>query len=108
MDGMLPPWTSWWPPGELEALVPDDDQRAALVESCPPIPASLLAERLPALGEEGLGRTSYLRLSTLYEPFAAQAEEAGWPVRRLEAHHLAILSSPAAVVDELRTLSVAN
>lgn len=42
------------------------------------------------------------RLSSGYDAFADQAEQAGWPVHRLEDHHLAILTSPVEIADTLQ------
>ena len=101
VEGWLPPWTSWWSREQLEAMLPDGQLRNVLIETCPRLPASLFTEVLPGVGEHELGPCSYIRLSSGYEPFAAQAAEAGWPVRRLQGHHLAILATPAAVADIL-------
>jgi hypothetical protein len=102
VEGWLPPWTSWWSREQLEAMLPDEQLRNVLIETCPRLPASLFTEVLPRISEHELGTCSYIRLSSDYEPFAAQAAKAGWPVRRLEGHHLAILATPAAVADILR------
>ncbi len=101
VEGWLPPWTSWWSREQLEAMLPDEQLRNVLIETCPRLPASLFTEVLPGIGEHELGPCSYIRLSSGYEPFAAQAAEAGWPVRRLQGHHLAILATLAAVADIL-------
>ena len=106
VDGWLPPWTSWWTPEQLEALLPDAQLRRLMVESSPRVPLRLLTEALPTVDEDNLGRCSYVRLSAWYEPFAQRAEEAGWTVRRLDADHLAILTSPSEVVDVLQELSL--
>jgi hypothetical protein len=86
-------------------MLPDGQLRSALIEACPRLPASLLSEVLPSVGEHELGTCSYIRLSTNYEPFAAAAGKAGWPVRRLTGHHLAILTTPAAVADALQDIA---
>lgn len=101
VEGWLPPWPSWWPPEQLHAMLPDERLRRLLVDTCPRLPASLFSQSLPALGDHELGACSYLRLSGVYNTFADQAEQAGWPVRRLEGHHLAIVTSPAEVADSL-------
>ena len=38
VDGWLPPWTSWWPPEQLEALLPDAQLRDLVVQSSPRLP----------------------------------------------------------------------
>ncbi|MBT2520022.1 hypothetical protein [Arthrobacter sp. ISL-28] len=101
VEGWLPPWTSWWSPEQLGAMLPDEQLRNALIEACPPLPESLFTEVLPNVGEHELGTCCYIRLSSNYEPFAAAAGKAGWPVRHLTGHHLAILTTPGAVADVL-------
>lgn len=104
VDGWLPPWPSWWPPEQLQAMLPDAQLRALVFESSPSVPVSLLTEVLPAAGEDNLGTCCYIRLSAFYEPLAHKAEEAGWLLRRLDAGHMAILTSPTEVVDASETL----
>jgi hypothetical protein len=40
VDGYLPPWHLWWPPGTLERLLPDNEERALLIEEVPRLPRS--------------------------------------------------------------------
>lgn len=105
VEGWLPPWTSWWPPEQLRVMLPDEQLRNLMVDTCPRLPVSLFTEVLPGVSEDGLGVCSYVRLSSVYDPFADQAEQAGWPVRRLESHHLAVLTSPAEVADTLQDVA---
>jgi hypothetical protein len=102
VEGWLPPWTSWWPAEQLRVMLPDEPLRNLMVDTCPPLPLSLFTEVLPDVSEDELGRRSYVRLSSTYDPFADRAEAVGWPVRRLESHHLAVLTSPAEVLDTLQ------
>ncbi len=105
VEGWLPPWTSWWPAEQMRAVLPDEQLRSLLVESCPRLPASLFTEVLPTVSEQELGACSYIRLSSVYDAFADQAEQASWPVRRLEGHHLGILTSPTDVADNLQDVA---
>ena len=106
MEGWLPPWPSWWPPEQLEAMLPDAKLRELMIDSSPRVPVTLLTEALPAAGHDDLGTCCYIRLSALYEPLAQKAEKAGWLVRRLDADHLAILTQPTEVVETLQCLGV--
>jgi len=101
VEGWLPPWTSWWPAEQLRAMLPDEQLRSLLVESCPRLPAGLFTEVLPTLSEQELGACSYIRLSSVYDAFADQAEQA---VRRLEGH-LGILTLPTDVADSLQDVA---
>jgi hypothetical protein len=105
VEGWLPPWTSWWPPEQLRAMLPDEQLRSLLVDTCPRLPASLFSQVLPHLSDHELGTCSYVRLSSAYDTFANQAEQAGWPVHRLQGHHLAILTSPTEVADSLKEVA---
>jgi hypothetical protein len=105
VEGWLPPWTSWWAPERLHAMLPNEQLRSLLVDSCPQLPASLFSEVLPNLSDHELGKCSYVRLSSVYDIVADQTEQTGWPVRRLERHHIAILTSPAEVADNLQDVA---
>lgn len=104
VDGWLPPWASWWPPEILLALLPERHQRDRLVQSSPRLPVTLFDETLPAANEGHLGVCCYLRLSSAYDDFATRAERAGWPIRRIDAHHLAILTAPQQIAETLQAL----
>jgi hypothetical protein len=58
VDGWLPPWTSWWSPEQLQAMLPDTQLRKLMIESSPRVPVSLLMEALPAAEEDNLGTCS--------------------------------------------------
>lgn len=105
VNGWLPPWTSWWPRGQLHAMLPDEQLRDLLVHTSPRLPASLFDQALPTVSNDLLGRCCYVRLSNAYEGLAARAERSGWPVDRLDAHHLAILTAPRGVTDSMQTLT---
>jgi hypothetical protein len=102
VDGWLPPWTSWWPPEQLQDVLPDVQLRRLMVESSPRVPLSVLMEELSAVGEDNLGTCAYIRLSAPYE---ALAQKPGWPLRRIDGNHLAILTSPIEVVEALQHLN---
>lgn len=106
VEGWLPPWPSWWPLEHLETILPDEHLRHLVVDTCPPrLPLSIFTEVLPHVSEHELGTCSYVRLSSTYDAFTDQAEQAGWPVHRLDDHHLAILTSPAKIAETLQDLA---
>lgn len=104
VDGWLPPWTSWWPAETLHSMLPEQHQRELLVQSSPRLPATLFDQGLPDANEEHLGPCCYVRLSSAYDDDATRAERAGWLVRRIDAHHLAILTAPEQVAASLQAL----
>lgn len=101
-DGRLPPWHRWFEPDPLVELVPDPAVRAAIEAEQPEIPVSYMKEQRPTVTWPG--PSGYLMLSPPYADEARQAEESGWPVRRLDAHHLAPATDPAPVADALLDL----
>lgn len=102
VDGRLPAWDRWWPPGALERLVPDADVRAALLDELEPIPIGYFEELAPEL--DLAAPAAYLQLSGAYVEEAQIAGRKGWPVVRLPLHHLAILTHAEAVAGALESL----
>lgn len=103
INGWLPPWTSWWPSGQLEALVPDARLREALIDDCPQLPITLFTEAHSQATDQDRGQRTYIRLSNGYDTVADDVAKTGWSVRQLDAHHLAVLTDPAEVVELLAT-----
>lgn len=95
-EGVVPPWDEWFPPGTVEELLPDPAVRGRFRAELPRLPLAYFGERAPARTAPP-GRCAYLRLSDAYEAEARQAEGAGWPVERLDAHHLAPLTEPERI-----------
>ena len=103
LEGWLPAWHEWWPPGALERLVPEAQAREALIAELSPIPAAYFEEPAPAAALDV--PAACLRLSGAYDAEAAQAQDRGWPVRRLALDHLAILTRPEPVALALQALA---
>lgn len=105
VGGVLPAWTSWWPPGEMEAQVPDQTDRAALAETAPCLREAVYDVDVPAKpGWEPASR-AYLRLSPAYTDQAQRAAERGWHVRQRDGNHLDVLTrAPAVAADVLQLL----
>lgn len=104
VGGLLPPWNEWFPPGTLEAILPDADTRSRFVAELPRLPLSFIQEPAPVI--EGWERVpcGYLRLSEVYDAPADQARELGWPVTRYEGHHLSMLTDPRDIAAHLEGL----
>ena len=103
VDGRLPPWDQWWPPGALERLVPDNDQRMALIGELEPIPVGYFEELAPELEFDAPG--AYLQLSGAYVEESQISGRKGWPVVRLPLHHLAMLTHAEAVAGAVQSLA---
>lgn len=103
-DGWLPPWSRWWGPEALEALLPDPELRGHFDAGCPSLPLAMFAEATPASPGWADRPGAYLRLSDAYQQPADQARALGWPVIELAGHHLSVLSDPALLLDPLLDL----
>ena len=104
VGGVLPPWTSWWPPGELEAQVPHDGDRAALIAATPALPEAIYDADVPAPAGWEPASCSYLRLSPAYATQAEDAAARGWHVEHHESRHLDVLTRARDVAAAVQRL----
>jgi pimeloyl-ACP methyl ester carboxylesterase len=86
-EGRLPRWQRWFTPDPLVELVADAELRAAIADEAPEVPIAFLKEERPDV--EWNGPAGYVQLSDAYTADAREADARGWPVRRLDSHHLA-------------------
>ena len=93
--GQLPPWSQWFPPGAVEALLPEPDLRARFLAGLPRLPLSYFTEPAPAAVWPG--PQVYVRLSGAYVDEAERMRADGVPVITLDSHHLAILTDPVTI-----------
>ena len=105
VDGRAPPWPDWLPAGLLERLLPDRRMRETLIGGAPSVPLAFLDEPAPDGPASTRPGYAYLQLSEAYDREAAQARASGWPVGRLEGHHLSIATSPSVVAAALVELA---
>ncbi|MHA6799761.1 hypothetical protein [Bounagaea algeriensis] len=101
----LPPWHLWFDADPLTELVPDAALRNSLSSEEPEVAAAFLTEARP--DADWNGPAGYLQLSPPYAAVAAEAAERGWPVRRIETHHLAPVTRPSTLAEELLNLFTA-
>lgn len=104
-DGLLPPWSDWWDPADMAALVPDNGLRAEVVAEQPRLPLAYLHDSVavpPGWAEQPGG---YLAFGETYAAEAAEAGRRGWPVARLDGRHLHMLADPPAVADGITGLA---
>ena len=104
-DGRLPPWNAWFASDPTPGLIPDAAARAAFVRELPRVPLAFLDAVSPARTGWARLPAAYLRLSRAYEDAASEAEQRGWTVRRLETHHLAMVSEPDKVAATISALA---
>jgi pimeloyl-ACP methyl ester carboxylesterase len=94
-EGRLPRWQRWFSPDPLVELVADEELRAEIADEAPEVPIAFLKEPRPDV--EWPGPAGYVALSQPYAADADAATELGWPVRRLDSHHLAPATDPDPV-----------
>jgi hypothetical protein len=88
-------------------LVPDLDQRAALVAEMPRLPFSYFEECVPMPADWAGRACGYLLLSEQYRQSASEARNRGWPVVELPGNHLSLVTDPVAVTSALLQLEPA-
>ncbi len=82
VDGRLRRWLEWWPDVVVSELVPDMNERAALLDDMPSLPRSFYDESVPVPDGWTDRRCAYLKLSDAYEAEFADAGRRGWRQRR--------------------------
>lgn len=98
-SGRLPRWDLWFTPDPLTDLVADAGLREEIRDEIPEVAWEFLKEQRPAVA--WLGPSGYVQLSSAYDAAAEEAEQRGWPTRRLDAHHLAAATDPETVATAL-------
>ena len=97
-DGILPPWTRWWPDEDIGAVVPDPQVLAAIRAAEPRLPLSYVRALLEAPSGWREAPQAYLALGGTYADELALARRLGWPTTVLAgAGHLHHLVDPDAV-----------
>jgi hypothetical protein len=104
-DGLLPRWHEWFPPAALTELVPDERVRAVFSADVPRVPLRYLQELAPDSNAWQAVPRGYVQLSAAYQDAAAEARRAGWPVARVDGHHLSSVTEPAAVAAAITQMS---
>lgn len=104
-DGLLPPWTQWWPDAEVDALFPDEAVRAGVVAGEPRVPASYLSSRVVTPPGWESVRGAYLAFGETYALEVDLAREWEWPVVGLDGGHLHMLVDPDGVAGAIAELA---
>jgi hypothetical protein len=103
-DGVLPPWTRWWPEPDVAALFPDPVTRHDVGAEQPRLPLAYFDAEVPTPpGWERLP-AAYLAFGDGYADERAEAVRRGWPVSTLPGGHLHMLVDPSGVADALTDL----
>lgn len=110
-DGLLPPWTRWWPRHEYSDVV-SDEWFERIDAAAPRVPLSYVDDEVvPRPGWED-GSHAYLAFGDTYADELGRARQTGWPIRRLDGGHLHWLVDPhetvAALVELLRAAGLST
>jgi hypothetical protein len=101
VDGILPPWSSWFDEGIMEKVLPQDNQRERFLAELQPIPLALFEEKIPLSPGWPESPCAYLRLSEFYKPLAVEARTRGWLVMEVDNGHLSLLTHPGETAGHL-------
>lgn len=100
-EGWMPRWTG----EQLAEWLPDPAARQHFIDELPLTPLALYEEAINVPDGWPDAPCGYLKLSEAYPGAVRSAESAGWPVRRLDAHHFAPLTHAAVVAGTLAALA---
>lgn len=96
-DGLLPPWTSWWPEPEVARLFPDTQVRSEVEAEQPRMPLAYYDQLPPAPADWDTMPCGYVWFGEPYDKAAGEATRRGWPTEHLPGNHLLMLSDPKAI-----------
>ena len=110
-DGLLPPWTRWWPREDYSAVMSDEWFERIDAEA-PRVPLAYVDTDVALPPGWGDGSRAYLAFGDTYAEELDRAERAHWPTRRLDGGHLHWLAEPeetaAALTDLVRALGLSS
>jgi hypothetical protein len=105
-DGLLPPWTRWWPEETTAALFPDPATRRRVEAEQPKLPLAYLTGRVDIVaGWDAAAPGAYVAFGDTYAEEVADAGARGWPTAILDGGHLHMLRDPAGVARTLIDLA---
>ena len=107
-DGVLPPWTSWWPEADTAGLFPDTAARGAVEREQPRLPLAYFDEPIATPPGWRSLPAAYLAFGDTYAAERATATARGWPVETLPGRHLHQLVDPVGVADAVLRLLAAT
>lgn len=96
----LPPWSEWWGPDVMEALVPDPEVRASIEAELPKLPLGYFETPAPVPGGWDRVPVAYICLFA-YASAGEEAEDRGYLVEHLPGGHLHLVVEPAKVAQRI-------
>lgn len=103
-DGLLPPWTRWWPEADVDVLFPDRATRLRVEREQQRLPLEYFRDTVPVPAGWTETPNAYLAFGDTYADERRQAEQWGWPVATLDGQHLHQLTAPADVAATMTAL----
>jgi len=94
-DGLLPPWTRWWP--DVDDLFPDTVTRQRVESEQRRLPIGYFDGVVPSPTEWQQLPAAYLAFGESYAEERDEAQRRGWPVETLTGEHLHMLVDPPGV-----------
>jgi hypothetical protein len=105
-DGVLPRWSTWWGPGAMKALVPDEGRRSDIEGELPNVPLEFYRRQFPVPADWcSTYEVAYLLLSDVYLDDATVAKARGWPVTERSGGHLDVVNAPSEISGALVDLA---
>lgn len=105
VDGLLPPWTSWWPEADVARLFPDAQVQAEVEAEQPRMPLAYYDYLPPAPAGWDTPPCGYVWFGEPYDEGARQAALLGWPTEQLPGGHLLMLRDPKAVATAVQSMT---
>jgi hypothetical protein len=101
-DGLLRPWTSWWPEEDVAALFPDRQSRYRIEAEQRRLPLAYLTSEVDiAPGWDRTPWSAYMAFGDTYAEEIADARGRGWRTVVVDGSHLHMLCDPDRVVELL-------
>ncbi|GGQ51034.1 alpha/beta fold hydrolase [Couchioplanes azureus] len=104
-EGLLPPWTEWWPEEDIARLFPDAATRRRVAAEQQRIPFGYLSARVEVPAGWDHVPAAYLAFGDGYAEELADARGRGWPAHVMPGGHLHMLCDPDAVAAEIVRLA---
>lgn len=99
VDGLLPPWTSWWDEADVAQAIPDPQVRAEVEAEQPRMPLTYYDHLPPAPTGWDTPPCGLIWFGKPYDMGAAHAAMRAWPTLHMPGGHLHMLNNPSAVAE---------
>ena len=100
-DGLLPPWSQWWDPADVDRLFPSKEWSRRVAELEPRLPLAYFSATVAVPDGRANRPCAYIGFGDTYADEIGLARQNGWPVSVLPGEHLQLLHDPASVADEI-------